>query len=304
MKSKWTDDKPRPYYAKYERVPVQNGQNWYEVYRLPGNVLGICEPNQFQEVNFFLIPGSERALLLDTGMGICPVKPLIEELYPGEVVVVNSHFHFDHIAGNHNFKAVYAFDDPYVRRVAAEGLPKEALGNQLEEIMFRYGYPEGFSPDSFRIPPYHMIPVQDGDVFDLGDRKLTVYHTPGHSHDGIMLFDEENRLLFTGDTFYPGALYAHFDNDEFGKFSMADYIASFERMSELIPRLDYLMCSHRDFTAPPVKLKEAANALKAIDAGEVLDERDVDEGHTYLEDGSRLCEALFDGFSVVYKKTV
>ena len=302
MESKWKDDKPRPYYAKYEKVPVKNGQDWYEVYKLPGNVYGICEPNQFQEVNLFLIPGDERALLFDTGMGICPVKPLIEELYPGEVIVVNSHFHFDHIAGNHSFSEVHAYKDEYTSRVAKQGLPKEALGNQLEEIMFRHGYPEGFDPDAFCIPPYNLVPVQDGDVFDLGGRSLTVFHTPGHSHDGIMLFDEANRLLFTGDTFYPGALYVHFDTEEFGKFSMQDYIHSFERMSELIPKLDYLCCSHRDFTAPPIKLAEAAEALRRIDAGEELDEVDVDEGHTYLEDGARLHEAIFDGFSVVYKR--
>ena len=31
----------------------------------------------------------------------------------------------------------------------------------------------------------------------------------GHSEDGLVLADEENRLLFTGDTVYPGSLYAH-----------------------------------------------------------------------------------------------
>ena len=33
--------------------------------------------------------------------------------------------------------------------------------------------------------------------------------SPGHSEDGLVLADEENRLLFTGDTVYPGPLYAH-----------------------------------------------------------------------------------------------
>ena len=29
----------------------------------------------------------------------------------------------------------------------------------------------------------------------------TIMHTPGHSHDSIMLLDQENRILLTGDTF-------------------------------------------------------------------------------------------------------
>lgn len=42
--------------------------------------------------------------------------------------------------------------------------------------------------------------MADGDVFDLGGRRLEVIHTPGHSPGSICLLDKENRLLFTGDT--------------------------------------------------------------------------------------------------------
>ncbi len=302
MEKKWKDDKPREYYAKYRKVDVKNHQDWFEVYELPKNVYGICEPSQFQEVNIFLVIGDKKALLFDTGMGIRKIKPLVEELYQGEIIVVNSHFHFDHIANNYCFDGVHAYCDKYNKYVSEHGLPKEALGNQLEEIMFRYGYPKGFNPEEYHIPPYNLIPVEEGHIFDLGNRKLEVIHTPGHSHDGIMLFDKENRILLTGDTFYPGALYAHFDNEEFGKFSMEDYISSMEKVSKLIPDLDYLYSSHRDFTAEPIKLKETADALKRIrDKDDTLDYIVVDEGHTYLEDGNTLKEAKFDGFSIIFK---
>ena len=48
----WRDVPRRAYYDKYERVQVKNDFGWYEVYRLPGNVYGIAEPQHFQEVNF------------------------------------------------------------------------------------------------------------------------------------------------------------------------------------------------------------------------------------------------------------
>ena len=51
----WLKEYPREYYQKYEKVQVQNDYGWYQVYRLPGNVYAICEPQHFQEVNFFLI---------------------------------------------------------------------------------------------------------------------------------------------------------------------------------------------------------------------------------------------------------
>lgn len=52
-------------------------------------------------------------------------------------------------------------------------------------------------------------PVEDGFTFRLGGRALTVVASPGHSVDGMVLADMDNGLLFTGDTVYPGPLYAH-----------------------------------------------------------------------------------------------
>ncbi len=43
-------------------------------------------------------------------------------------------------------------------------------------------------------------------MIDLGDRRLEVIHTPGHSPGGIMLFEADTGLLFSGDTVYDGPL--------------------------------------------------------------------------------------------------
>lgn len=63
----WREMLRRAYYEKYERIDVENDRGWYEVYRLQSDVYAIAEPRHFQEVNFFLIMGEDRALLLDTG---------------------------------------------------------------------------------------------------------------------------------------------------------------------------------------------------------------------------------------------
>ena len=36
-------------------------------------------------------------------------------------------------------------------------------------------------------------------VFDLGGRRLTVYHTPGHTKGSCCLIDDKSRILFSGD---------------------------------------------------------------------------------------------------------
>ena len=48
---KWRTPEPRPYYSKYESVPVKNSNGWFDCYKLPGDVYVICEPQHLQEVN-------------------------------------------------------------------------------------------------------------------------------------------------------------------------------------------------------------------------------------------------------------
>ena len=49
----------------------------------------------------------------------------------------------------------------------------------------------------------NRIPVvEEGHVFDLGDRSLRVVHLPGHTPGSIGLIDERARILFTGDVMY------------------------------------------------------------------------------------------------------
>jgi glyoxylase-like metal-dependent hydrolase (beta-lactamase superfamily II) len=42
--------------------------------------------------------------------------------------------------------------------------------------------------------------LRDGDTLKIGDRVFEVIHTPGHSHDSICLYCEQEAVLFAGDT--------------------------------------------------------------------------------------------------------
>ena len=300
----WKDGKPRDYYNDYERIEVKNahrwnGHNWFETFRLPGDVYLICEPYHFQEVNAFLVIGSERALMIDTGLGFFNIKDIADELYDGEIILVNTHSHFDHIGCNSRFSEAYAFDDKYAILASKTGRTISDLGDQLEEKYFKYGYPEGFDPASYRVDPYEIKTIKEGHVFDLGDRSLKVYHTPGHSNDCIMLLDSKEGILFTGDMFYLGALYAHFHSEQYGHADIKAYAASMQRMSE-IPGVKVLYPSHNKPIADPCKLKEASDGLKLILEDSAKAAGEVDSGHEYLEAGRELRRYIFDGFSVIY----
>ncbi len=65
-----------------------------------------------------LVEGSQRALLIDTGMGIGTLRALVSELAVLPVIVVNSHTHPDHTCGNWQFNTIYNLDSDYARKNA------------------------------------------------------------------------------------------------------------------------------------------------------------------------------------------
>ena len=94
-KDRWYDALPRPIWKSFRRI--DQSQDWFEVYAVAPGVFAIYEPGQFEEVISYLIVGSDKALLFDTGLGIGDMKQLVTELTPLEPVVLNSHTHYDHV---------------------------------------------------------------------------------------------------------------------------------------------------------------------------------------------------------------
>jgi Metallo-beta-lactamase superfamily len=111
--ARWCDLLPRPANAGLERVSVST--DWFEVYRAGDGVFAIAEPFQFQEAISYLIVGTGRALMFDTGIGLVPIRPVVEQLTRLPVEVLNSHTHFDHVGGNAEFDRILALDTSYTR---------------------------------------------------------------------------------------------------------------------------------------------------------------------------------------------
>jgi glyoxylase-like metal-dependent hydrolase (beta-lactamase superfamily II) len=271
---------------------------WFTVTSLPHHVYAISEPKHHEMVISFLIIGKQKSILFDTGMGIKDISRVVRQLTDNEVIVVNSHFHFDHVGDNFRFSDIYVFNhQPTIERLLC-GWPVDEIHWDAEPENFTDGYPDGFDPAHYAIHPIgreKVHPVHDGDVIDIGDRKLQVLHTPGHSPDSIMLLDHKNRVLFTGDTFYPDWLYA-FMSGTWGESNLHDYYASLQRISELVPELEYLFCSHVKALAEPRILPDVANAIKML-----VDKSKTNHEVVDIFGQARLVHH-FDGFSIVTNK--
>ncbi len=260
--SEW-DKKPRPEWKQFEKI--EQSQEWFEVYRVLPGVFAIYEPGHYENVISYLIAGSERALLFDTGLGIGDIRKACSELTGLDVVVLLSHAHYDHIGGNHAFEAVWGADTAFSRK-ASKGIPKDRARGFLPQDFTgstRKPLPKGFDIREYHIKPYRISHfVKDGEVIDLGGRTLEVVVTPGHTPDSLCLLDRENRALYTGDTFYLGPILAHLGNSD-----VVTYYASTQRLAGLEPQIDWILPAHSPPTAEPVWLSRFRDAFRAVVEG-------------------------------------
>jgi len=257
--------------------PCQPGadmnHNWFEIKKLPGNIYAIMEPYHFQEVISYLIIGSRAAVLMDTGAGIGDIAKTISNLYSGEIIVINSHIHFDHVGDNHRFSQVLVYNHPAAIARLKKGYTRAELAPHAKLSLFAPGKIGDFDPAKYNIPPSNPVPVEDGHIIDLGDRRLRVIHTPGHSPDSVMLLDEGAAALFTGDSYYPGYLYCHYEGDFYGPSNLADYARSMKKIAELAYSLKTIHPGHNSPSAESPQLKKAAQALDELLNGRPIPER-------------------------------
>lgn len=263
------------------------GQGWFDVRPVTNQVTAIVEPNHVECVISYLIEGRDRAILLDTGMGVGNIAELVARLTPKPVSVVNSHAHWDHIGDN------WRFDEIAIHAAEADRLPEgvssRVLSRWFTPDQLRGPLPATYDPATAEIPASHATRLlQDGDEIDLGDRCLQVLHLPGHSPGGIALYDGSHRWLFTTDVAYPSVLYAYGEDADLDL-----YRASLRRLSTLVPDLAGVSGSHDGTLLPPTALIDMADALDAIAAGRPADAQLAGRDHH-----------LFNGFSVYAPPTL
>ena len=260
----WCDSPPVSKHAALEAADVKD--DWFEVYAVAPGVFAISEPRQAEGVNSFLVVGSKRAVLFDSGLGVGRISGVVRRLTALPVTVINSHTHFDHVGGNREFADVRNLDEPY-SLASARGEIAESLATYASETLDE-GHvcgplPAGVTSREYTIPTWRITAhVRDGERLDLGDRTLEIVRTPGHTPDSICLLERASGLLFTGDTYYSGEIYLWAPET-----SVADYRASIDKLVRLDQGLKMLLPAHGSPVAEPRELLELQRALQDIQAG-------------------------------------
>ncbi len=257
----WCRALPRPEYKTLQRVSASDP--WFEVYRIEPGVFAIYEPHQFEETISYLILGDKRVLLFDTGMGIGDLTKVTAQLTNLPIVVLNSHTHNDHVGDNWQFDTIYGVDTDFTRQ-NARGSRDDAHA-ELAADQICGNLPTGFDPKTYSTRPWKITSyVHDGDRIDLGGRSLEVLATPGHTPDAISLFDRQNGLLFTGDTYYPAPIWLYRPETD-----LDAYAASIHRLAALASQVKLVLGAHNIPVASPSVLPRLVTAFDAVRRGTI-----------------------------------
>ena len=215
-------------------MEIATADSWYETRSLGDGVTLIHEPHilPFYRCNIWHLRGRDRDLLLDSGMGVVPLRQQVALLAERPILVVASHSHFDHIGAHHEFadRAIHRLE----AGILAEPDRVRTLASlYVKDDIFSRRPPDPYDSNAYALqaaPATQLL--SEGDVIDLGNRRLEVLHLPGHSPGSIGLWEAATGTLFSGDAIYDGPLI-----DDCYHSVVEDYLATMERLRRIPARV-------------------------------------------------------------------
>ncbi len=179
-------------------------------------------------VRFFLLAGTEKALLIDSGMNTPNAKQIVESITELPVMLLNTHADPDHISGNGSFDYFYMHPD--------------------EEDNYRAHGGSGT-----------ILPVKDNEIIDLGNRPLKIIFIPGHTPGSIAVLDINSRVLISGDTVQDGNIFMFSE-----RRNLPLYVESLKKLSMYTGEFDAIYPSHGSFPVSPGLIAELIEGAEQI----------------------------------------
>lgn len=128
--------------------------------------------------SLYLMEGNNKAVLIDAGTRITDLDKIVASISKKPVMLVATHLHPDHTGS-----AVNYFPEIYINEADAVSIP-QFMPNYKGKVMY----------------------FKDGEIIDLGGRKLEVVFTPGHTPGSTTFIDKDAGYGFSGDSFGSGNL--------------------------------------------------------------------------------------------------
>ncbi|MFI3296870.1 MAG: MBL fold metallo-hydrolase [bacterium] len=188
--------------------------------------------NPFQECTYIVYDEkSGEAAIIDCGALFekeeIAIANFIEENKLTVKHLLNTHAHLDHTFGNH-----WAANKYGVKPMAHEA--DNPLMAKLPEHIRQFGL-----PIEVIVEPFGGF-LKEGDTIAVGDGKLEVLHTPGHTAGGICFYCKEDNFIIVGDTLFYGSI----GRTDLEGGSMTEIIRSIQTKLISLPDSTRVYCGH------------------------------------------------------------
>ncbi len=210
---------------------------YWRVQQIAPDTFAIGEPQNDPDNYEYLLLGKTRALLIDAGATGRDIHAALATLTQLPVTVIPTHLHYDHTNGLRYFDSIALIDLPATRARVEDGML------HLGRYQFMGPRSEPNRAPVFRVTEW----VAPDSYIDLGERRVQVLWTPGHTATSISIHDSAAKLLFTGDLIYTTTLYAFMPDS-----SLSTYEATADRLLAAIPADTVIYGAHccRNDAAP------------------------------------------------------
>lgn len=210
----------------------------------------------------YVVEGSSRAALIDTGMGFPGLRGVVEQLTKKPLFVINTHGHLDHIGANGEFDEVYmnTADLAVMEQSSDPDFRRRSVTDFVRELGREYP-PEVMEAMICLNRDVTVKPLADGQCFDLGGRRLEMIHTPGHTPGCMCVIDRQNQLLFSGDMVCTMGVMLSFDES----LPVSEFLQTMEALKRRAGRDVRLICpGHHVLPIGPEYMDKYMDCARAV----------------------------------------
>jgi glyoxylase-like metal-dependent hydrolase (beta-lactamase superfamily II) len=146
------------------------------------------------EVNCYILGDEEskEAVVIDPGGDEDAILEVLKNHSLQLKTIIDTHGHFDHVDANQPLK------DATGALIAIHEADAAMLAKPSAEAMF-------FTGNRLRLSQADIL-LKEGDVLSVGNFRLRVLHTPGHTPGGLSLVVEGHTLVYVGDLLFQGSI--------------------------------------------------------------------------------------------------
>lgn len=144
------------------------------------------QPQGEWDLNMYLITGNKYNYVIDTGLGSSSTAPVLDYIGGSTkpTIVINTHYHWDHIWGNDTFKDSL---------LVSHKLCREMIQANWDEMLHKY---RQYCYGDVRKKLPDLLFEQE--MYFPEDR-IRLFYSPGHTLDSISILDEADKVLLLGD---------------------------------------------------------------------------------------------------------